>query len=317
MKILEREIHPSGHRVYRLAGKKILSMKCRKVVSVRRTGAPVLVIRREGDCAGLFCHFNHNLGWMRWAKERGYRFYVDLRTPSTIFTREQPISFNPWDLFFKQECDAIDVACAKKVLMTAHKFMPPSFPGVMLDLYDQSNPEFLGWRDFVQKHIRLSDNMAGLAEKRHAELFGDEHRVLGCLVRGTDYLTVRPKNHPVQPDPAQVVADARRLCEERNLKKVFLATEDRSVRELFTRNFGSDLITAQDDLPDYSCDLLANSGALGDLTRTLNITTEYLLSVILLSRCPCFLAGCVSGSMGAALLSRGFEHAHFYRLGYY
>ena len=98
---------------------------------------------------------------------------------------------------------------------------------------------------------------------------------------------------------------------------MFLATEDRNVRDLFQREFGDALITNQTELPDYRSDYLVDSGALGDFPRTTLISTQYLVSIALLSRCPCLLAGCTSGSMGAALLSKGFDLMQFYNLGYY
>ena len=317
MKLLEREIHSTGHHVYRLAGKKILSMKCKRVTPIRRTDAPVLVIRRDGDVSGLFCHFTYNLGWMRWAEENGYKCYVDMRTPDNIFTRTQAIPFNPWDLFFKQTCDATDIIGARKVLTTTFRYFPPKFPGVFLDLYDQDNPEFQSWRKFTHKHIALSDDMAKTVDEQQKRIFAHEDRILGCLVRGTDYTAMKPARHPVQPDPRRVIEDARRICSERNLKKVFLATEDARVRDLFTRAFGPDLLMNQTDLPNYQGSYLAKSGALGDLAQVLRISTQYLVSVILLSRCPCLLAGCTSGSMGAALFSNGFELMKVYNLGTY
>lgn len=317
MKILEREIHSTGHCVYRLAGRKVLSVKCGQVTPVKRKGAPVLVIRRDGDISGLFCHFTYNLGWMRWAAEHGYKCYVDMRTPANIFTRAQAISFNPWDLYFKQTCDAADIIDAQKVLTTTFRFFPPKFPGVFPDLYNQDNPEFQSWRAFTHEHIALADDMARTVDAQQERIFARESRVLGCLVRGTDYTSMKPARHPVQPEPQQVIEDARRICSERNLKKVFLATEDPKVRDLFARAFGPDLLMSQTDLPDYRGSYLAQSGALGDLAQTLRISTQYLVSIVLLSRCPCLLAGCTSGSMGAALLSKGFELMKVYNLGTY
>lgn len=317
MKFLEKEFRPDGRFIYRFAGKRVLSTHPVQVRRLKGGERPVLFVRIPREEIGLFNHFAFNLGWMRWAEDRGYRTYVDMRTPRNIFNRGQRISFNPWDVFFRQECAAEEVLDARKVLVTSGHCTPPDFPGVFLSLCHQENPEFQAWRKFTRDHIAFADGMARTIDARQAELFKGETRILGCLVRGTDYTTMKPKYHPVQPDPAQVVADARRLCAERDLRKVFLATEDRDVRNLFQREFGDALITNQTELPDYRSDYLVDSGALGDFSRTMLISTQYLVSIALLSRCPCLLAGCVSGSVGAALLSPGFELMRFYDLGYY
>ena len=317
MALFEREFRPGGRYIYRIAGKRVFSTHRTQVRDSAHKGRPVLVVRIPRGDIGLFNHFAFNLGWMRWAEERGCGCYVDMRTPSNIFTRTAAIDFNPWDLYFRQSCDAADIADARKVLTTVGHCTPPDFPGVFLSLCDQENPDFLFWRKFTHEHISFTEEIAGEIAARQADLFGGETRVLGCLVRGTDYTRMKPLYHPVQPTPLQVLADARRICAERGLRKVFLATEDRSVRDLFRREFGDDLLQSQTEVPDYTSGYLANSGALGDLSRTLLISRQYLVSIALLARCPCLLAGCASGSMGAALLSEGFELMQFYRLGYY
>lgn len=316
MKFVEREVQKSGRCIYRVAGVKLFSVRARPVDDLRGEGRPVLVVRIPGTSVGIFCHFAYVLGWMRWAAERGYGCYVDMRTPKNVFNRERAIDFNPWDLFFRQTCDAADIADAGKVLTTVLP-TPPSFPGVRPELYDQDNAEFRSWRAFVQERIAFSDEMARAVDARQAELFQGETKVLGCLVRGTDYTRMKPANHPVQPTPEQAIADAKRMCAERGLRKVFLATEDRDVREAFRQAFGGDLLTSQTDLPDYRGDYLVRSGALGDFANTLRISRQYFISVALLSRCSCLLAGCASGSAAAALLSKGFDEMRVYNLGYY
>lgn len=316
MKIVQKEIRSSGRCVYRMAGIKLFSGRVRPVTRLRGAGRPVLVVRIPGDAIGLFCHFSCNLGWMRWAEEHDCDCYIDMRTPKTVFSREHPIDYNPWDVFFRQSCDAADVANAKKLFVNVAP-TPPDFPGVRPDLYDQGNPEFLAWRRFAREHIVFSDAKTRLVDERQAALIGDGREVLGCLVRGTDYARMKPAHHPVQPEPERVIADAKRICAERKLKKVFLATEDPGIRDLFRREFGDDLITSQTDLPDYRGDYLVWSGALGDAERTMRITEQYFVSVALLARCSCLLAGCASGAVGAALLSRGFDMMRIYDLGYY
>ena len=315
MKFFEREVRKSGRCICRIAGLKLFSVKLPSVSRIRKTGKPVVVIRIPSEEVGLFCHFNYSLAWMRWAEERGYRSYVDMRTPLNVFNHGKPIDYNPWDVYFRQEVDAAGIADAKKVLTTTFCRNPPKFPGVLEEL-DQGNPEFVRWREFTQRHIAYSDAMAKLVDEREAALFKGE-KVLGCLVRGTDYARMKPKGHPVQPTAEQVIADAKQVCVERGIKKVFLATEDKTIREKFLQAFGDDLLSGQTDLPDYKGGFLVKSGALGDSANTLRISTQYFVSIALLARCSCMLAGCASGTVSAALLSKGFDLMRIYNLGYY
>lgn len=318
MGFFEREIRPDGRCILRVAGKKVFSVHSTPVRRFARKDRPVLVVRLMAEDVGIFCHFAFNLGWMRWAEVRGYRTYIDMRRSKNLFTRGQAeLSFNPWDRFFRQTCAPADLLGAKRVLTTVGYLPPPEYPGTSPALCDQGNPEFLEWRRFTHGHIAFSDEMTAVIDARQAALFGEGDRILGCFVRGTDYLRMKPKNHLVQPEPRQVAADAKRICEERDLQKVFLASEDRDVYDLFRREFGDRLIVNQTELPEYRSDFLVRSGALGDLSRTMLITSQYLTSVALLSRCTCLLGGCASGFVGAALLSKGFELMRTYDLGCY
>ena len=38
--------------------------------------------------------------------------------------------------------------------------------------------------------------------------------MLGILARGTDYVAARPKGHPIQPEPCQIIAKAEEILEK-------------------------------------------------------------------------------------------------------
>ena len=44
---------------------------------------------------------------------------------------------------------------------------------------------------------------------------------------------------------------------------------------------------------------------------------EYLISILVLSKCNALVAGGTSGSIGALFMSDSFEHCHMYQLGTY
>ena len=48
-------------------------------------------------------------------------------------------------------------------------------------------------------------------------------------------------------------------------------------------------------------------------TRGLN----YLITILILAKCNCIVAGRTSGTVGAALLTDGWEYSYFFDLGYY
>ncbi len=288
-----------------------------RVCALPRKKKPVLVIRRNDMGCGFFAHFNSNLGWIRWALENGMTPYVDMQTPPNIINRGQRLDFNPWECFFKQ-CTAyspIDAMETSRLQVTSDN---PVQIGPLTQPYylKEGHPELLAWRKLVQEQLRMSDAIAAEVGRVMAENFGDGN-VLGCLARGTDYLKLKPKWHQVQPEPEQVVADAKAACREHGYSKVFLATEDPVIDKLFRDAFGDKLIRYQTCMPKYEQGFLVSSGAIGDGARALEMSRQYMVSIMLLSKCRGLLAGCTSGSVAAMILSSGYEWAKVYDLGRY
>jgi len=285
---------------------------------LERNGREIMVVRLENRGAGLFALFGVAVGQMKWAYDHGLVPYVDFQRGDNCFNRGQTIDYNPWDCFFEQDpaCRSTELLRAKSVWIPKKWLIGLAWPRCEPALVREDDSEFLSWRAFDAEHVRVRPEILATVEERQAVLFGDA-RVLGCLVRGTDYTRMKPKMHPVQPEPKQVVDDALRACAERGFSKVFLASEDLSIRALFREAFGDRLVVYQDCLPDYTNGFLMSSGAVGDAARALEMSRQYLVSVLLLSRCQGLLAGCASGTIGALLFSPGYDWSRVYDLGYY
>lgn len=267
-------------------------------------GKKVLCIKKQDPHGGLFSQFAYSLGWMKWAVEHGMTPHVD------------PVSSFAWNRYFEQEHVALDNDAVAHIPAESFPDDWPN-PNACAAWLREGDSRLKTWRRFVADHVRVTAAMSRQVDEAEKKLFAGETRVLGCLVRGTDYLKMKPKWHPVQPDPEEVVREARKVCDERGLKKVFLASEDEGVRNIFRREFGDDLLIWQNELPAYETGYLLSSGALGAADRAVRLADQYFISVLLLARCPCLLAGCTSGSLGAMLFSRGYEWSHIYDLGTY
>lgn len=321
MSLFRKVVTDGLRRKYYIGKIKIASFRGKALVPrarrLPRSNNTVLVIRRNDKGCGLFAHFCSNLGWIRWALDHGMMPYVDMETVPNVINRGKRLGFNPWECFFKQ-CAAyrpVDALSAAKLRTTPESLIQIG-PKLRAPLLAEDNPDLLAWRRLVHEQIRLSDAMAAEVERVWRRDFGDGN-VLGCLVRGTDYIKLKPKWHAVQPDPEQVVADAEKACREQGFSRVFLATEDLSVEKLFREAFGDRLLRYQTCMPKYVDGFLVSSGAVGDGARALEMSRQYMVSIMLLSRCRGLLAGCTSGSQAAKLFSDGYEWSRVYDLGVY
>ena len=136
------------------------------------------------------------------------------------------------------------------------------------------------------------------------------------MLRGTDYTAGRPKNHPIQPTPVQALRKVREIYDEQKCTKVFLTTEDEIFYKVLKENFGNLLVTNKKNYHKYCGDAIGKEDYAENEDR-FSAGQEYLISTLLLARCNCLCAGCVSGSVGALLLTEGFEYTYLFDLGIY
>lgn len=274
------------------------------------------VIRRHANRAGLFSFYVTNLGSIVKAKKQGYIPVVDMQnSPNPMLTPERVGRENAFEDYFLQpeKYHLGDITHAKNVILGAID-LPEYFPDDDLLLTDNQK-ELLYWRKAARQYMRLRPEITSAIENAYQSLSEGE-RMLGVLCRGTDYLALRPAGHPVQPDPKQVIADCRQIMMEQHCEKIYLATEDASIWEQFQAAFPGQVVSYQRH--HYTTKAGENLNDVANRETDPKIrNTEYLISIGILSHCPCFTAGITSGSLGACIMSKGFEYEHIYRLGRY
>ena len=91
----------------------------------------------------------------------------------------------------------------------------------------------------------FSDTMQAAVKAVYQEFPFEEKKILGVLCRGTDYMTLRPHNHPVQPSADIVINKAKAIMREFRCDYCYLATEDESILSAFRKAFGDHLLVSQ------------------------------------------------------------------------
>ena len=283
-----------------------------------------LVIRRRGYGMGLFSYFLTNLGWINYAFENGYVPVVDMKTYRSVYhhSKIKKKRENVWDLFFGQPAafNLDDISKAKNVTLIEEGALP-DVPYFLPSLGKDENIEIgnaaqlAKWRDLASKCVvpnteALKNFVSSVFEDA---LSGGG--VIGVLARGTDYTRLRPKGHSVQPS----VSDLFSAIEEydaccASAKPIFLVTEDHEIARMFFDRYGSRVIMSNQEFVSYKDGLLYRTdGISGNLQRGF----AYLKAIVDLSRCSVLIAGRTSGTVGAAVLSKGFSYSKVFSLGVY
>ncbi len=276
------------------------------------------VIRRRDAYCGLFSILLTSLQRISNAVQAGYVPIVDLQNDFNIYLPEDKIGKeNAWEFYFKQPMgySLEDVQKSQNIILGSGA-VPKMFPYLSVDFLYGKTGELEYWRKLAKKYIVLSDKAAQRVEQEYQRLFAKEDKVLGVKCRGTDYAKGKPKNHPIQPTVEQMVTKAEEIFKQRNCTKVFLATEDSEFYEAFAEKFGDRLVSNKTQYAQY----MGGSAGREEYEResdNYESGMEYLVTTMLLAKCDCLCAGCVSGTVGALLLTEGFEYTYLFDLGIY
>lgn len=222
--------------------------------------------------------------------------------------------FQVWTDFFKQPFETVDhkpeTANTKKECMYRPWFAPycKTVTAVWIKLC----------RDFVC----LNRDTAAYVQAECDQLLTPDRKVLGVLCRGTDYVTTKPKNHPKQPDPEEIIALCRKWIKKYGYNAIYLATDEERLLRMFREAFPGMILENKRTYYDkimQEQSLVSIANVRFDRENDEHLKgLEYLSSLMILSRCHSMIAGNCGGSRMALFLNGGrFAHCKIFDKGLY
>lgn len=278
------------------------------------------VIGVDMGWCGLFAIVSHQLAHIAYAVERGYTPIVDLQNFNSQYRQSK--NANAWEYFFEQPMSLqLDkIKRSKHVIHSVCYEDPPDKKyrfSYDTTIYDEKKIKY--WRNMYRKYIRINEVKRDSFFKTKTELFSNKGRILGVHLRGTDFIKLEPKNHPIQPVPSEVLERVKIALLEWNCDHVYLATEDADIYDFFQSDLGEKLIRhnvirwRKEDLGLTK----SNANVFSDVHKRINSGSEYLCNMYLLSQCSCFISGNTRGALGVMLMTEGFDEYYTYNLGLY
>lgn len=275
-----------------------------------------LLVRREAHNYGLFSLFNVALGWIRYADENGMIPVIDMQNYKSIYLEKDKYKKeNAWEYFFEQPfgIGVSDIKRAKNITLCEAR-IHPDFPGDNVELLNNVDGKLDDWKNICKKYIHIKKNIQDEIESEWNQLVSEDDKVLGIFCRGTDYIEMRPKGHPMQPSVEQIIDHVSTLAFQ--IDKIFVVTEDKKIVEKLQKEFGDKIILNKKNYVDY------NGGYIGDYKSDRANDSflrgkEYLASIVMLSKCNYLVASRASGVVGAELFSDGWEYHYIFDLGCY
>ena len=279
------------------------------------------VIRRPScPSCGLFSNYVVYLGCIRKYLNEGFipiLEFVSYKNTINGFIVD-PTKGNPWEYYFNQpfgyEYNNI-IRKAKNITYfecNSSKVIRPK-----LDIYlNQTTMNY--WHIFVNKYIPIKNEIINESNNIIKIIFKDSKNILGVLLRGTDYIAMKPHNHPIPPKVEDIIQDVKLLDNKNKYNWIFLATEDNNIRDIFLKSIGIKvkcLLSKTKISYNYSTKkpLAYNI----NFKSNLDFNKIYLLNIIILSKCLDLLTAKTSGTAGIFILTEGFRYYKVYNLGLY
>ena len=277
------------------------------------------VINSASTKLGLYAYVLTFSGRINEAIQKGYIPVIDLQNRKNTYLEDSEVGkVNAWEFYFEQPggVSLDDIRTSKNVIIGSGE-PPKEYPMKSMEfLTDQSKITY--WHELFTKYIRLNAASKEYVETCYNNIFPhDGERVCGVLARGTDYIMLRPYQHPIQPEPDEIIRKTKEVMEQEHCEYVYLATEDNKIYEMFKAVFGDKLLSM--NVQRFAS---TDNKLISDVIKEKKYDRrqqgmEYLTTIELLARCNCLVAGRAGGSVAAMVLAGGYEYAYFYDLGLY
>jgi hypothetical protein len=277
----------------------------------------------EGWC-GLWAIITHQLRHIAYAIDHGYIPVVDLQNYFNQYLGEELLfKENAWEYYFRQPMgySLRDIKKAKNIIVSVNSGVIPieKYRLGCKDCYNTQATSY--YQKLAKQYLHFNEQTEKILAAAYSKTLEGKGKILGVLCRGTDYITLKPHGHAIQPKVADAIGKAKQVMQEYQCTCLYLATEDADIYGAFAEQFGSRLIVGS-----------SRRWRAGDLKRGRNNSDfynnaskderyqgglTYLVDTYLLSRCSCFIGGATCGTLGTLLMNDSFEYQYVFNLGTY
>lgn len=278
----------------------------------------VYIIRPDSeDCVeGLMSLFIRTMVKIDYARRMGYIPYVDYLHYKTQYYNGKD---NVWEYYFSQpfSIETSGIQKGRNVILSGVTIRNPGDKTLFRDniFYDRENCRKC--YNLIWRNIDLSKDVKMLVQREMT--FIDIEKCIGVYIRGTDYILLKPTGEHVQPSIIQLCEKVEEFIQKYEGTSVFLVTEDQKYYDEMRSRFGNKILTVTFDsfINNYEGkSFLSKSGVLNPDKKKRGM--DYLVKIILLSRCRYFVGAITMGSIAAYAMNGGkYEDEYVFDLGRY
>ncbi len=208
-----------------------------------------------------------------------------------------------WEKFFKQpgQWHVRDIQRSKNIVESMVKR-----PNITIDEEDLN--KYLEAQPILKKEVDEYCNT----------YFIGSRRILGVLVRGSDYVIMKPYAHCIQPDIGDMLRVVREKFESGGYDLIYLCTEEEAVVNLFNEEFGKKVFYYPSKRVECAVKGYLSESSMYREQNLYRVGADYWITLNALSKCNALVAGDCSGTQVAILLNQSrYEEIYVFKLGRY
>lgn len=290
----------------------------KKVTYGKRNSNKVIYVIKpdyQDGVEGLLSLIYKQVLYIDYARKKGYEPYVDWKNYRTQYFDGKN---NAWEYFFEQPSNLTEkeVYDSKNVYLSGWKFRNINKLGLFeAEIFFDKLLEMRSYA-MLSENLSINEEVLKIVEKQATSLEIEE--CIGVYVRGTDYVKLRPSGEYIQPNIEQVKEKILEFIEKYNAP-IFLVTEDGEIYDALRDTFDKKIRTVSYDSFIYNYtgkDVLSRSNVLEVDKKQRG--QNYLVKMILLSRCRYLISSMTQGSKFSYVLNGGkYEDEYIFDLGLY
>ena len=171
----------------------------------------------KDDTGGLWWHINKSLMHIAYAVDNGYIAVIDMQNFHNQYTEDSKFGkINVWEIFFQQPMGYTleDIAHSKNIILSKKAPYPNHKYWMGQSEFYDNEDRIKYFHNLFSKYIKFNNKTKEYLQKQYENILSGKGRVVGVLCRGTDYVLYRPKGHPVQPEPQDVIKDVKNFADQ-------------------------------------------------------------------------------------------------------
>ena len=244
--------------------------------------------------------------------KKGYELLIDMKNYYTSYAGEKYGKVNIWEEYFMQPSKySLDEAYESEDVIIGNITVEEMNSFSWKEAYKKwiDNYIFLG-----KMHGEKFIHSLTLRERINREITRiklEEKRILGVIARGTDYVVLKPQQHPIPCPCDRYIRCIKSYMRYNDYKYIYLATEDLDVFNYFVKEFDKETLLFSDQkrisLNEHK---LLMDIKLYEEDDGYMRGMDYNLVVAMLAKCDALIANCLCGAVGGALMLNRGKYSH-------